>query len=75
MVHHLSAPPNTAPELTPLCVERDRRDFEGWFPLDAFALKKGDAAQREAVGLRATPAPNLRIATLRCAHLCYTISS
>ena|SRR5438067_1988297 len=42
-------PPNTALELTPLRVERDRPDFESCFGSTAFPIKKGGAAQRQAV--------------------------
>jgi hypothetical protein len=37
LICHETGAPNNAFEPTPLCGERDRADFEGWFRLDSFA--------------------------------------
>ena len=49
--HARTARPNKPLELTPLRVERDRADFEGWFPFNCIPDLQGGAAQRQAVGL------------------------
>ena len=45
-------PPNKALQRTPLRVDRDHSDFEGWKPLDTCTDLDGGAAERQAVGRR-----------------------
>jgi hypothetical protein len=37
-------------KLTPLRVERDRSNFEGWYPFKRFLPYQGGAAHRQTVG-------------------------
>ncbi len=58
----IQLPPNKPLELTPLRVERDRRDFEGWLRLDRFpglSVRRSSAAGRWAAPRTTTSLPSL----------------